>query len=264
MQRTSERTCAAAALTLLAGSLLCVSPAAPQKAIPTQTHSIKPCPGLHGAHTLMDAGRKAVEVQVRMDVDVDGAPNAYGPPGSKALDIDRHARAPRDSKHPGEIVGYMTEYPGGPPTVQKRGDPYPGYFVSQTAFFDRRNHRMEDPRRYVDAARVNYVVLGKAARQAGVQLGDIALVYSCRTGKSAFAIVGDDGNESGAEGSLALVKALGYNIRDGIRDSIQDREIVVRYYPRTNPAKVFPRTQADVEALAIRLRIGGAKSSVWR
>jgi hypothetical protein len=147
----------------------------------------------------------------------------------------------------------MTEYPGGPPTVQRRGDPYPGYYVSQTAFFDRNNKRMEDPRRYLDASKINYVVLGKAAREAGVKLGDFAVVYSCRTGRSVFAIVGDSGNESGAEGSLALVQALGYNIRDGVEDSVDEREIVIRYYPGTNPARSFPRSQAEVNASAVAL-----------
>ena len=61
------------------------------------------------------------QVLVKLDVDVDGAPNAYGPPGKKALDILKHARAPKDSEHPGEIVGYMTEYDGGPPTMPGQG-----------------------------------------------------------------------------------------------------------------------------------------------
>ena len=190
-----------------------------------------------------------------MDVDVDGAPNAYGPPGRKALDVAKHSRAPKESKHPGEVVGYMTEYDGGPPTVQGKGDPYPGYYVSQTDFADKDNHRMEDPRRYVDATRINYVVQGKLAREAGVQMGDFAVVYSCRTGRTAYAIVGDSGNESGAEGSLALVKALGYHIRDGIEDSVDDREIVIRYYPKSNPGKTFFQSQAALDAAASKLEL---------
>ncbi len=190
-----------------------------------------------------------------MDVDVDGAPNAYGPKGKKALDIDKHARAPKGSEHPGEIVGYMTEYTGGPPTVQTRSDPYPGYYVSQTDFADLKNPRKEDPRRYVDATRINYVVQGKAAREAGVVMGDFAVVYSCRTGRSVYAIVADSGNESGAEGSLALVRALGYPLKNGIDDSVDEPEIVVRYYPRSNPDKQFFKTQAELDAAAKRLKL---------
>ena len=69
------------------------------------------------------------------------------------------------------------------------------------------------------------------------KLGDFAIVYSCRTGKSAYAIAGDDGNDSGAEGSLALVQALGYNIVNGIDESVDDREIVLHYFPHSNPGK---------------------------
>ncbi len=221
--------------------------------VPEPHAGAHPCPGLKAPRKVNDHGRAALEVQVKMDVDVDGAPNAYGPKGKKALDIDKHARAPKGSEHPGEIVGYMTEYTGGPPTVQTKNDPYPGYYVSQTDFADLKNARMEDPRRYVDATRINYVVQGKAAREAGVAMGDFAVVYSCRTGKTVYAIVADSGNESGAEGSLALVRALGYPLKNGIDDSVDDAEIVVRYYPQSNPEKQFFKTQAELDAAARKL-----------
>lgn len=212
-----------------------------------------PCPELKEPRTLSVQGRAAVEIRVKMNVDVDGAPNAYGPKGFKTLDVLKHAKAPAESGRPGEIVGYMTEYDGGPPTVQRKGDPFPGYYVSQTDFADQNNPRKEDPRRYVDASRINYVVQGKVARKAGVVMGDFAVVYSCRTGRTAYAIVADSGNESGAEGSLALVRALGYNIKDGIEDSVDDREIVIRYFPGSNPGKQFFKTQAALEAAAKKL-----------
>lgn len=220
---------------------------------PKHVKGVRPCPGIQGPRALHVDGRRAVEVQVKMDVDVDGAPNAYGPRGKRALDVDKHAHAPRESRHPGEVVGYMTEYPGGPATVQGKRDPFPGYYVSQTDFADLHNRRMEDPRRYVDATRISYVVQGKAAREAGVKMGDFAVVYSCRTGRTAYAIVADSGNESGAEGSLALVRALGYPIKDGIEDSIDRREIVVRYFPGSNPAKRFFKTQAALDEAAKEL-----------
>jgi len=78
-------------------------------------------------------------------------------------------------------------------------------------------------------------------------------VYSCRTGKTAYAIVADSGNDSGAEGSLALVKALGYPAKDGINDSVDGREIVVRYFPGSNPGKEFFKTQAELDAAAKRI-----------
>jgi hypothetical protein len=220
------------------------------QAVPKQVPGVAPCPSIDAkGRTVVEHGRKAVEVVVKMDVDVDGAPNAYGPKGRKTLDILKHAHAP----HTGEIVGYMTEYDGGPPTIQGKDDPFPGYYVSQTDFADLKNKRMEDPRRYVDATRINYVVQGVVAQKAGVQMGDFATVYSCRTGKTAYAIVADSGNDSGAEGSLALVKALGYPAKDGINDSVDGREIVVRYFPGSNPGKEFFKTQAELDAAAKRI-----------
>jgi hypothetical protein len=220
---------------------------------PAQVQGLPPCPEIPVKGRVVDErGRKATQVLVKMDVDVDGAPNAYGPKGKKTLDILKHARAP----HSREIVGYMTEYDGGPPTIQGPEDPYPGYYVSQTDFADLKNKRMEDPRRYVDATKINYVVEGDVAKKAGVQMGDFATVYSCRTGKFVYAIVADSGNPSGAEGSLALVRALGYPLKNGIDDSVDGREIVVTYYPGSNPGKEFFKTQAELDAAAKKLGLG--------
>ena len=225
---------------------------------PQQVAGLPPCPVVDArGHALTVHGRKAVEVRVKMDVDVDGAPNAYGPRGKKTLDVLQHAMAPKGTTDAGKVVGYMTDYDGGPPTVQRKGDPYPGYFVSQTDFADESNKRMEDPRRYVDATRMNYVVQGKVAREAGVEMGDFATVYSCRTGKLVYAIVADSGNESGAEGSLALVKALGYPLKNGIDDSVNDREIIVRYFPHSNASKHFFKTQTDLDEEAQKLGLSG-------
>ena len=233
---------------------LLVLGAAGQAVTPKQVAGVKPCPALKAAHVYTEGERKVVEIQVKMNVDVDGAPNAYGPPGKKTLDIAEHAHAPGDGvRNPKEIVGYMTEYDGGPPTKQGRNDPYPGYYVSQTDFYDKRIKREEDPRRYVDASKINYVVQGRVAKHAGVKLGDFAVVYSCRTGKTAYAIVADSGNESGAEGSLALVQALGYGIKNGVDESVDKPEIVVRYYPGTNPEWQFFRTQGELDTAAEKL-----------
>ncbi len=225
---------------------------------PRQVAGLPPCPVIDArGHALTVHGRKAVEVRVKMDVDVDGAPNAYGPKGKKTLDVLKHAMAPKGTTDAGKVVGYMTDYDGGPPTVQRKGDPFPGYYVSQTDFADESNKRMEDPRRYVDATKMNYVVQGKVAREAGVEMGDFATVYSCRTGKLAYAVVADSGNESGAEGSLALVRALGYPLKNGIDDSVNDREIIVRYFPHSNTGKHFFKTQAELNDAAGKMRLDG-------
>ena len=189
-----------------------------------------------------------------MDVDVDGAPNAYGPPGSHALDSLKHAhyRGWKD----GEIVGYLTEEDhANLPVRQGPHDPFPGLYISQTAFTDAARHNERDVSRYVDATRINYVVLGDAARRRGVQLGDFVAVYSRATRRSVFGIVGDDGNPSGDEGSLHLLQALGYPFRDGRHDAVERAEIVVRYFPHSNPHHRFFRQQADLDAAAERLRL---------
>ncbi len=189
-----------------------------------------------------------VEMQAFLHVDVDGAPNAYGPPGKPTLDYEKHAHV--GAKLSGKIVGYLTRRDHRTPVVQGPHDPYPGYYVSTTGFYDRAIDNEYDPRRYVDAARINYVVLGDFGRKHHVRLGDFAAVYSARTKKSVFAIVGDEGNASGCEGSLALVRALGYRIKDGKEDSVDNPEITIRYYPASNPGHTFFKTQQRLDQAA--------------
>ena len=185
----------------------------------------------------------------RMDVDVDGAPRAYGPAGRDALDDLRNAHSMGRLDAP--IVGYLLEdAPPHNPVVQGPHDPAPGYYVSQTAFEDESVENERDPRRYVDATKINYVVLGHQARRLGARLGDFVAVYSRRTQRSVFGIVGDAGNPSGDEGSLHLLQALGYPFHDGKDDAVEDAEIVIRFYPGSNPDRLFFRTQSALDAAA--------------
>jgi hypothetical protein len=199
------------------------------------------------------AARASFEIRThRMDVDVDGAPNAYGPAGVKALDRLHNARF--RGRRNGEIVGYLTDDDDPRvPIVQGPRDPYPGYYISQTAFTDPERTDPRDPLRYVDATKINYVVLGAAARRRGARIGDFVAVWSRRTGKSVFGIVGDDGNPSGDEGSLHLLQALGYPFRNGTEDSVERSEIVVRFYPGSNPKQLFFHSQEDLDAAAQRM-----------
>lgn len=187
----------------------------------------------------------------RMDVDVDGAPNAYGPPGSRALDSLKHAhyRGWKDA----EIVGYLTEDDNPHKAVQQGPhDPFPGLYISQTAFTDPARHEERDVARYVDASRINYIVLGAAARRRGATLGDFVAVYSRSKHRSVFGIVGDDGNPSGDEGSLHLLQALGFPFHDGRHDAVETPDIVIRFFPRSNPKHAFFHTQAALDAAAAR------------
>jgi hypothetical protein len=185
----------------------------------------------------------------RMDVDVDGAPNAYGPRNKPTLDdlINAHDLEQADR----EIVGYLVDE-NNRPIVQGPQDPFPGYYISQTAFTDRANENERDPRRYVDARKINYVVRGDEGRRRGVQVGDFVAAYSKRTHKAVFAIVGDTGNPSGDEGSLHLLQDLGYPFLNGRDDSVTKAEIIVRFYPGSNPQHQFFFTQAALDEAAMK------------
>ena len=186
----------------------------------------------------------------RMDVDVDGAPNAYGPPGKRTLDILIHAHSL--GRVDREIVGYLLD-DRQRPILQGPKDPFPGFYISETAFTDVANDNERDPRSSVDARNINYVVRGDNARRRGVKLGDFVAVYSKRTHKSAFGIVGDTGNPTGDEGSLHLLQELGYPFHDGISDSVTRPEIVIRFYADSNPKHQFFFTQAALDEAATRL-----------
>jgi hypothetical protein len=68
-----------------------------------------------------------------------------------------------------------------------------------------------------------------------------------------FGIVGDSGNPTGAEGSLALLQALGYPFTTGKTGEVERKEIIVRYFPGSNPEHQFFDTQANLDAAAASL-----------
>jgi hypothetical protein len=188
----------------------------------------------------------------RMDVDVDGAPNAYGPPGTRTLDELRNAHY--RARPRAEIVGYLTDDDNPKiPILQGPHDPYPGLYISQTAFTDPSRTDPRDVHRYVDATKINYIVRGNAAKHHGVQLGDFVSVYSQRTHRAVFGIIADEGNPSGDEGSLHLLQSLGYPFHNGVDDAVEGREIIIRFYPHSNPNQLFFRSQAALDAAALKL-----------
>lgn len=184
-----------------------------------------------------------------MAIDVDGAPNAYGPKNSEALDYELNAHV--GAKPSGAIVGYLTKNNDGrTPIVQGPTDPCPGFYISTSGYEDKNNPRIEDPRRYVNAAEINYTLLATVAKNAGVKLGDFCAVHSLRTLFTVYAIVGDSGNRSGAEGSLALLQRLGYDVKNGKSGGEDKKQIVVRYFAGTNPDRLFFFHQTELETKA--------------
>lgn len=189
-----------------------------------------------------------VEITTKMAIDVDGAPNAYGPKGKPTLDFELNAH--KYGRTNGKIVGYLTKADGRTPELQGPNDPFPGYYISTTGFFDKSNPKLLDPRRYLNASKVNYVVLPASVTKKGVALGDLVAVYSQKSRKSVYGIVGDSGNLSGAEGSLALLQALGYPFKNGKAGSVDKKEIIIRYFPGSNPERAFYATQQEIDMRA--------------
>jgi Fungal chitosanase of glycosyl hydrolase group 75 len=132
-------------------------------------------------------------------IDADGAPNAYNADDT-GLDYLFNAG------QPGQWDGIVQDEEGNP-FVQGPDDPFPGYYISCTALFDR-TKRHNDPARFVDATQIPYVALpGDLAERTGARLGDIVLVFSERTGRYSYAIFADIG--ALGEGSIALAENLG-------------------------------------------------------
>jgi len=159
----------------------------------------------------------AVLFEAGLAIDADGAPNAYGP-HDKGLDLTVHARSRNG------WAGVLVDHRG-QPVVQKRG-PYRGYYVSTTSLVDANARRDADPRKYVDARKIPYIVLPlEVARRFGIRLGDLAVVSNQNNGRFAYALYADVGPSGKlGEGSIALAKTLGLpanpragGAEDGIR-----------------------------------------------
>jgi len=137
-------------------------------------------------------------------IDADGAYHAYHPDNRSGLDYLGNAG------RPGNWWALVTDNgeADGDPVVQTDGDPAPGFYVSTTSLEDP-NCDQKDPRRYVNAEAVNFIVLpGRLG--LGAKLGDFAVVIRPATGAYDYAVYADVGpaNKIG-EGSIALAAALG-------------------------------------------------------
>jgi hypothetical protein len=137
-------------------------------------------------------------------IDADGAYHAYHPAGRSGLDYLANAG------RPGNWWALVTDNgtPNGRPLIQTAADPAPGFYISTTSLQDPKYDR-KDPRRYVNAEAVSFVVLpGKL--NLGAKLGDFATVIRPATGASAYAVYADVGPIGKiGEGSIALAAALG-------------------------------------------------------
>jgi len=159
-------------------------------------------------------GRSGFFYKSGFNIDADGSPRAFNPISSKGLDDLEYAG------HRGNWWGILTNNgeTSGRPVVQGKHDPAPGFYISPTALEDT-TKRENDPRRYVNAERVPYIVLtGTKQQYLNAKFGDYAVVYNSQNGKWAYAMCGDEWPQIKiGEGSIALAKRLGIpaNPRDG-------------------------------------------------
>ena len=182
-------------------------------------------------------GNSAFFYESGMTIDADGAPNAYHPDNSGIDDLG-------NAGAPGIWEGLAKDAQG-EPFIQGPDDPFPGYYVSETALADR-SKAINDPARYVDASKIPFIVLpGGLARQIGARVGDYAVVFNERNGRSSYAIFGDVGpHDRLGEGSIALAENLG--IRSDARNGGTWRGVLYMVFPGSGEGR--PKTVDEINA----------------
>jgi hypothetical protein len=176
-----------------------------------------------------------------MNVDADGAPKAYGP---NRIGLDNLGNA----GHPGDWWALATDTGkhDGTPLIQGPDDPAPGFYISTTALGD---HTLpySDPKRYVDATVIPYIVLPGhkhgSPLSSKLKLGDFALVANGKSGRHSYAIYADVGpvHQIG-EGSIALAQAIG--IGSDPRKGNGAHDIVYVVFPGSGDGR--PKSCAEI------------------
>lgn len=140
-------------------------------------------------------------------VDADGCPCAYHPDPSKGLEYLANAGYPN---HPEWYKDILVCDLFGKPVVQGLSDPAPGYFISATAL-QYAQYGKRDPRRYVNACTVPFVVLPSVyIHWPGVKLGAKGTVRNAVAGQHVDVIFADVGPRAQiGEASIATAAALG-------------------------------------------------------
>ena len=189
----------------------------------------------------MDCAGGVVYWTSGLEIDADGSPRAYHP--NSALGLDWLANAGSDGHWYG--IATANGLSSGQPIIQGVDDPAPGFYVSTTSLYDP-SRAWDDPRRYVDAEAIPYIVLPQGPR-GGAAVGDFALVINQTNGKQVGAIAADIGprNEIG-EGSIALADALGIPSDPRIGGATGGILTIVFPGSRTSPA--WPHTPTEINA----------------
>ena len=182
-------------------------------------------------------GDSAFFFESGMTITAFGAPDAFHPEDDeRARDWLANAGAPANWR------AFATDA-NGKLVVQGLGDPMPGFYISKTGLQDE-SRAETDPRRYVNADIVPYIVL-PYSQHGDAELGDFAVVMNRRNGRLTYAIFADPGPPRYAgEGSIALARSLGIN--DNARWGGADGGILYIVFPGSGNGK--PRSLAEIEA----------------
>lgn len=170
-----------------------------------------------------------------MAIDADGANGqssapVYAPVGYVPAPLDYLANA----GGPGNWYGVVTNngQSSGHPIIQKDTDPAPGAYVSATSYKHKDKDRT-DPRAYVDANAVVYIVLPSHWRMQakGVVLGCRAEVHDTKTGKTIAAAVLDFGPK-GKIGEASMACAREFGISDSPKHGgTEEKRFVFSFWP---------------------------------
>jgi hypothetical protein len=142
-----------------------------------------------------------------MTIDADGSPRAYGPSGTEPLDYLGNAG------YPGNWWGIATDtqQSDGNPIIQGGRDPWPGYYVSTTAYVVP-GYYYSDPRHYLDSEKICFSVIPGNVRKAtvGICKGCKARITDNNTGKVLECVIGDIGpSDHMGEASMAAAEFFG-------------------------------------------------------
>jgi hypothetical protein len=243
---------------LLAGLLVAVSVSA----------SAGPCPYVPWDEykgvklSRFDQGPSYIFAVTKVKVDADGAPNAYHPDdvglhctkgaGFKGLDCPANAGYPHSTWWRSILVPDPTNPARA--FVQPAGSEFAGFFVSQTSLTDPAK-AATDPKKYVDARTVPYVVSPREFHQkkGTGAIGDLGYAVNRTNGKRSPFVVAEIGPSTAALGemSMALAEAMGGtnpNPRTGA--GAPTGKIVFVIFPNSGKAHRWPLTNEQMTTRA--------------
>jgi GH18 family chitinase len=184
------------------------------------------------------AGKNAFFYNAGMSVTACGAPKAYNANDAIALDYLSHAGKP------GDWWSLVTDNgtPSGKPLVQTATERAPGYYISMTALTNK-NRTAKDPRAYINAAAVPYIVLPPSLAKKA-KIGDFAAIINKHTGAVSYAIFADTGEE-GVVGESSINAAAKSGINSSAKaGGTKTTDLIYIVFP--NSGNGFGRSLYDI------------------